>query len=1634
MRLLAEQGVAGLWGLPGSVEFIRCETEQPVDDLMVGFAGSGLSFIQVKRNVDLSFAPKSPLSAALRQFVLQYVENRAKSKGPNSWDRPLDAMKDRIVLVTTSESSARLRQILPSLLQNLRNLLPDEALRNAAKNDEQGQILSDLMAAAESSWNDLARGKPSQAELLDFFSLLSVVTLDVEPGGSAEREAKDLLANAVLESSHESDSAWALLVDLCADLARRRSGADRRLLLQRLEKANIFCKAPRSYEGDIQRMREYSLSTLRDLRDLSVISIGGKEVKTQRESTAVLRQKSETHSFLIVGDPGAGKSGALHDFVERLNKEGRDFVFLAVDRFEPSSLGALRQEMNLEHDVATVLEKWTGSSPGFLVIDALDAARADLAAKALRTLIGQTLSGGLRWRVVASIRKYDLRYSEDLKRLFSSTDDLGLPTDLVIAEFAGYTHLNIPRLSKQELDEIGKQSPVLFDFFRNSPPQLQELLEVPFNLKLLAELLDRGVATSELTPIATQLELLEKYWQSRVVMADGEGDAREALLTDVCRKMVQARALRISRRDVANVSNSQRLRELLSSHVLKEWQTAGSNSPDYSILSFSHHILFDYAVARLLLRGTPEGLLQQLRQDPELGVIVRPSFMFHFRYLWHREASREGFWALLFQIAGEPSIPEISKIMGPAVAAELVGKYADLAALCSELESVDNSRRQRAEKVLEHVVGGLLAEPQNARRRLSAWAEFVEQVSRSLRRETSYQVQALLATLCEGSAPPPAQDLRPLGLSAQTLLKFAWQQQPRNGWLVIRAIRLVCYTFGSNVSASSTLLRRMLEPVHMADFAYEELPWLAREVKALVQHDPNFVVDIYRAAFAHEEVSTDPTPMGQSQILRMSSNRKQDFDHSRWELAESFPSFVREAPEHAALAMMAAIDGYISREKKLTEAEESEVREQGFEFCGYTSHIRPDFSSIWDSGFSHHDDATRILDHFFSYLDQQAEGSQDQVLSRIISVIGEGNRAAVVWRRLIECGGRRPESLGNRIWQLAKAVPILLSDDTSTAIGEFLKATFPLLPESSRRDIELTILSLPSQASRRKPESIERIRNRLLGCIPAEFLVTREARDLVEKLTAANSIPKNEPRVRFSGAFTQPYGEEEYLAEQGVSVDSPPNRELRELAKLASEFASKHSNSTPSFEEASGLLASLKAVRAYLAKAEALGVHEKQIDYAWGHLSEACERISKISDLDCGSDLGSFVRHCLIESALHQDPQPDAEYDKRFDEFQSWGGPSPRIAAAQGLANLANDAKCADQQLFDSIKKLLGDPVPAVRFQVALRLAHLYHTNNQLMWELIENVCRSERSTGVLLGLMSTLGRIAGPNPERVAALLSGLLNRVGAGKAADELREGCITMLAQLHVWRDEPLSSKVIPEIIKKPVENARGIAHAVSTMRDVLTHGPVEPRDEKEDAIRLRALRLVSQVLQICVTALNELEKRHSGKSFGAWPKEDQENARELVKHIDHVATELYFASGSFDRKRTADEKKDTLDDKLRRRFFAEATPLIETLAATGFAPVSHHLLELLENYVDVDQAKVFLLMHKVTREGQKGSYQHESLAADLIVRVVERYLAEYRPLFRENQECRRALIDILDIFVKAGWPSALRLTYRLEEIFR
>jgi hypothetical protein len=122
-------------------------------------------------------------------------------------------------------------------------------------------------------------------------------------------------------------------------------------------------------------------------------------------------------------------------------------------------------------------------------------------------------------------------------------------------------------------------------------------------------------------------------------------------------------------------------------------------------------------------------------------------------------------------------------------------------------------------------------------------------------------------------------------------------------------------------------------------------------------------------------------------------------------------------------------------------------------------------------------------------------------------------------------------------------------------------------------------------------------------------------------------------------------------------------------------------------------------------------------------------------------------------------------------------------------------------------------------------------------------------------------------------------------------------------------------------------------------------------------------------------------------------------------------------------------------VRERFLKEMMPTLAALAQVPYPSVTHHLLETLEAFIPNDPPTVFrLVTDALISGGRTGGYQLESLGSDLFVRIVRRYLADFRGVVASEDDLRQRLVMALDIFVDAGWPEARRLVYDLPEMLR
>lgn len=368
--------------------------------------------------------------------------------------------------------------------------------------------------------------------------------------------------------------------------------------------------------------------------------------------------------------------------------------------------------------------------------------------------------------------------------------------------------------------------------------------------------------------------------------------------------MIQGRALRADRSRIASMTTSTPLANLLHNHVLIEWQAPQRPMSNREVLTFSHHVLFDYAVARLLLRGDPRQIVERIKEEPDLVLMIQPSFILHFRHLWTEDEDHQSFWALVLHMVTQPYVPHVAKLLGPSIAAESATVLRDLTPLLDALNDADETIHVQAEAVFRSIIGALIAgRGIMVGVEAGPWCAVLERVTQTLEFTIIYAIRALLSTICDQPGRLTLEQRNDAGTAARRLLEFAWAQTPRDSQLVIPAMQCVCRTFESDPEVSGSLLRRCFEPSQLTEHGFEEIPLLAREATRLMPIDPEFVTMVYMVAFAYVERSTEQTSIGTSRILALTSTRSQDYNLARYVLGEAFSKFLTTAPLQARVWM-----------------------------------------------------------------------------------------------------------------------------------------------------------------------------------------------------------------------------------------------------------------------------------------------------------------------------------------------------------------------------------------------------------------------------------------------------------------------------------------------------------------------------------------------------------------------------------------------------------------------------------------------------------------------------------------------------------------------------------------------------------
>lgn len=1333
-------------------------------------------------------------------------------------------------------------------------------------------------------------------------------------------------------------------------------------------------------------------------------------------------------SGIIIGSPGVGKTYLLKELLRSLESAEIPVLFLPIDQLGDGTDKTLQGELSYEGDLIERLKSVPISDQkAILLFDAFDAARDEGTRKNFLRLIQRAVCELKEsWNVMVTVRTYDAKKSQELLDLFGNPDDTRYHSENILCR-----HFTIPPFNEDEILQALGQIEYPEKTYKESSPDFKKILAKPFNLWLLEKIL-KDLPEEELnllSQIHSEVELLDRFWKRRI-----ENEISEHVLRQISRRMVKERSLTVKVDDIYDdVELDKPVRKtawdkLQSNEILTKVSSTGQQ------IAFSHNILFDYAISVLLIEDEPQQLEKFILKDESRPLFLRPSLTYFFTRLWYYDS--ESFWKTFWHIFPSDQSVHLRLVARLIPTSVIANEARGIEQLIPLLEKLQD-REKVANEAITRLLQALQTLPQIKHDTL--WINFFDQVSRHLHEDFAWDLANLTSAILEQvSESENSEVVNACGRIGRRLLKWVWQKREtsESNWYDRFggrwAVPLVAKTYHTDVEKSRPLLKQVLQLTNEDNFPISFLSRLTEHVNKIWDCDPEFVVSIYHTVFAHEFNSEGETQRG-GFVLSITTYRSQDFGMCQYRLVKHLPNFLQKVPLDATKAVIQIVNAFIIRTHLIKDSREDVVPEDlinTFNFRGKPTYFMEDGSYIWDARNTS-DEPIEMADILFEFIGELAISDERfPLLESLLDLFRDLGGVAFFWKRLLKTAVQFPKVFAPRLFELCIAKPIQMHSETLYELCLFLKAAAADFTPNKLLQIEKSILILPSEARDKNHRNVlEEDRNRLLAQIPVDLLCTDEAKRIREEMEREGHIPENRPPVRFR-TWSEPVTEEKWLQKQGVDTTLPENQELQRFSEDLNKFSSDWRNDDPTQESIESMLPRLQKV--YTALKSDTEADQAVINLLWCNLTDCVAIIGRVAN-NLESDFFTFCRQVLLDGAEHEQPKPDPEHDAQFDHpgYSSF----PRHKAAKGLLRFAFHQP--DAEILAAIEMLASDPVPSVRMVTAMELANVYVKAPERFWHIMDNRAIHERNRVVQEYLYFTLIRVPvgeAENEAKTTRVMAKLLEHTPLPPGKQGLSDPFMGLLMWLALERENPWALKIIKDrFFKDPIRYANILTRAVNAvMKDYIVPKCLETPDEHERT--KRSIKWLEKVINVISNKIKEL--------YGVKEHETEDGVKKLhsiYTVIDTVITRLYYEVAHEKGQSEKETKKNSLE--LRCEFYNEVKPLMQQIItfaqdpASGimFAPTAHYFMQLLKSFLGCNPKEVLHLATGVVKSSEQFGYTLDSIAVRDVVEFVEIVLADYRHEVRDG-EALEDLLNLLDLFAKIGWSDALKLVWRLDEVFR
>ncbi|RKU21988.1 hypothetical protein C6499_20340, partial [Candidatus Poribacteria bacterium] len=1292
-----------------------------------------------------------------------------------------------------------------------------------------------------------------------------------------------------------------------------------------------------------------------------------------------------------------------------------------------------RQELSYKGDLIEKLKSVPVSDDkAILLFDAFDAARDEETRNRFVKLIRRAIYELKEsWNIIVTVRTYDATKSQELLDLFGNPDDTQYQSEGILCR-----HFTIPPFNENEILEVFDQIGCPKSIYNDGSQDFKNILANPFNLWLLEKIIQSSKNVPDFSQIRSEVQLLDLFWQRRI-----ENEKSKHLLWQIADKMVQERSLSVRVDDVYDdvdldkPTRKNAWDKLQSDEILSKISSSGQR------IAFSHNILFDYAISVLLIEDEPRQLENFILEDASRPLFLRPSLTYFFTRLWYYK-DPTSFWKAFWHIFPSDQsvhLRLVARLIPTSVIANEAHKIGQLKPLLEKLRSTEKR------EIANEAVTCLLQALQTLQiKRAVPWIDFFDKVSTHLNEKFAWDLTDLTSTILEGvSESENSEVVNACGRIGRRLLEWVWEKREagKSTWYDRfggrSAVPLVARTYHTNSEESRILLEKVLELPKEDNFPIDFLSWLTEYVDRIWDHDPEFVTLIYRTVFHHNESSDTKTSLSGG-VLAMTSTRRQDYSMCRYRLIRHFPGFLQAAPLSAAQSVIRSLNVFIVGEhivRYLRAGVKLEDMIETFNFRGKPAYFMEDGSHIWDAGNSS-DEPIEMADALFEFISELADSEKSlSLLDSLLEIFRDEVIVAFFWKRLLKTAAQFPKVFAQHLFELCVAEPIQRYPETCYEFGLFLKAAASEFTPDQLRQIEEDILAYPIEtADDERHNLLKRQRNRLLVQIPINLLTTKEGKKIREEMLRENDVPVNRPLVSVEPPSWAPYTEEEHFQTQGVDITTSENQGLQRFSAPLNKFSSDWMNDVPTMEAAKLVLPQLQ--KAYTAVKNNTEADKEVMNSLWHKLAACVAILGRIAN-NLENSKFVFCRQVLLEAAKHEEPKPNPQYDDQFDSpGYSPYSPCARHEAASGLLRFT--VYQPDTEMLNAIETLASDPVPSVRMVTAMELFLVYNKAQERFWHIMNNRAIHEPKRVVQKFLYYTLTRVVArekENEDKTTRVMAKLLAHTPPPTEGLEPSDSFIGLLMWLIIDRQNSWAFKTIEDTyFKDPIWFANPLSRAVSeVVRDY-----VLPKHLETDEARKTAKRAIEWLRQVIDLVSGEIEGLYRTV------KEDdtEENVKKLhdtYKVIDEVITRLYFAVAY--KRDQSKEPVAEISHELRCDYYDQVKPLMQQVIAVAqdptsgimFAPTAHYFMQLLRSFLVCNPKEVLYLATGVVKSSEQFGYTLDTLAVMEVVEFVEIVLADYRHEVRDG-EALEDLLHLLDLFAKIGWSDALKLVWRLDEVFR